>query len=167
MDVPQETFDLEVEAVVGKELVAHRRILARVAGLMFEADADITSDVRLRTNCSAFTALCARSRYARGDAVAVLASPRVHAYSVVPWESFFLGEVGATAALTGLLFVAVSINLRPILEYPWLPALAGETLLILPRSWWSPPPSAWFPDSRPACSAPRSSRSRRADGSSR
>ena len=50
---------------------------------------------------------------------------------MVPWESFFLGEVGATAALTGLLFVAVSINLQPILEYPWLPALAGETLLIL------------------------------------
>jgi hypothetical protein len=55
----------------------------------------------------------------------------MHPYSVLGWDSFFLGQVGATAALTGLLFVAMSINLQPILKYPWLPALAGETLLIL------------------------------------
>src|SRR5262245_47753887 len=55
----------------------------------------------------------------------------MHPYSVLGWDSFFLGQVGATAALTGLLFVAMSINLKPILTYPWLPAMAGETLLIL------------------------------------
>src|SRR5689334_21657203 len=32
------------------------------------------------------------------------------------WQSFFVAQVGASAALTGLLFVAVSINLNRILE---------------------------------------------------
>ena len=53
------------------------------------------------------------------------------AYSIVRWESFFVAEVGATAALTGLLFVAVSINLQQILAYAWLPGRAAQTLLIL------------------------------------
>jgi len=53
------------------------------------------------------------------------------AYSVLPWQAFFAGEVGAAASLTGLLFVAVSINLRAILSFPRLPARAGETLALL------------------------------------
>ena len=53
------------------------------------------------------------------------------AYSVDPWQGFFAAEVGAAAALTGLLFVAVSINLERILEFPKLPARAGETLALL------------------------------------
>jgi len=40
-------------------------------------------------------------------------------------------EVGAAAALTGLLFVAVSINLERILSFPKLPARAAETLSLL------------------------------------
>ncbi len=47
------------------------------------------------------------------------------------WENFFVAEVGAAAALSGLLFVAVSINLRQILAIAHLPARAGETLLIV------------------------------------
>jgi modulator of FtsH protease len=55
----------------------------------------------------------------------------MHPYSVLGWDSFFVAQVGATAALAGLLFVAISINLQQILKFPWLPALAGETFLVL------------------------------------
>jgi len=47
------------------------------------------------------------------------------------WSNFFVAEVGAAAALTGLLFVAVSINLAKILALEHLPGRAGETLLLL------------------------------------
>ena len=50
----------------------------------------------------------------------------------MPWQSFAAAEVGAAAALTGLLFVAVSINLQSILKYgSVLPARAAETLASL------------------------------------
>jgi len=55
----------------------------------------------------------------------------VNAYATAPWQNFFVAEVGAAAALTGLLFVAVSINLKQILSYPKLPARAAETLSLL------------------------------------
>ena len=47
------------------------------------------------------------------------------------WENFFVAEVGAAAGLSGLLFVAVSINLKRILEISPLPARAAETLVLL------------------------------------
>jgi hypothetical protein len=47
------------------------------------------------------------------------------------WENFFLAEAGAAAALTGLLFVAVSINLQRILSFPQLPGRVAETLIVL------------------------------------
>jgi modulator of FtsH protease len=47
------------------------------------------------------------------------------------WSNLFVGELGAAAALTGLLFVAVSINLARILQFPHLPTRAAEALLAL------------------------------------
>jgi len=47
------------------------------------------------------------------------------------WENFLLAEVGASAALTGLIFVGVSINLKRILGLPRLPSRALEALLLL------------------------------------
>jgi hypothetical protein len=55
----------------------------------------------------------------------------MHAYTTAGWENFFVAEVGASAALAGLLFVAVSINLTRILSFPQLPGRAAETVLIL------------------------------------
>lgn len=47
------------------------------------------------------------------------------------WEGFFEAQIAAAAALTGLVFVAMSINLQPIVEYPGLVGRAAEALLML------------------------------------
>ena len=50
-------------------------------------------------------------------------------YDPAAWQVFCEALVGAAAALTGLLFVAVSINLENILKRPnFLPPRAAETL---------------------------------------
>ncbi len=47
------------------------------------------------------------------------------------WENLFIAEVGASAALLGLLFVGVSINLARIISIPGLPNRALLALIIL------------------------------------
>ncbi len=47
------------------------------------------------------------------------------------WQTFFAVQTGAAATLTGLVFVAVSINLRQIMEVRGLPGRAAESLLQL------------------------------------
>jgi hypothetical protein len=47
------------------------------------------------------------------------------------WQNFFVAELGALAALTGLVVVAISINLSRILTVANLPKRAGEALVML------------------------------------
>ncbi|HXZ73881.1 MAG TPA: hypothetical protein VEH31_23830, partial [Streptosporangiaceae bacterium] len=53
------------------------------------------------------------------------------AYQPEQWHDMFVAMAGAAAALTGLIFVAVSINLEQVLKYPALPRRAVETLAIM------------------------------------
>jgi hypothetical protein len=56
----------------------------------------------------------------------------MRSYDPAGWQSFFVAIISAGAALTGLLFVAVSINLDRILKAAtFLTTRAAETL-------WSP-----------------------------
>lgn len=47
------------------------------------------------------------------------------------WDSFFVAEAGAAAALAGLVFVGVSVNLQRIMAYPTLPGRALEAIVVL------------------------------------
>lgn len=52
------------------------------------------------------------------------------AYAADRWTDFGVGVAGASAALAGLVFVAVSINLSEILKYRNLPGRAALTLFL-------------------------------------
>jgi len=51
--------------------------------------------------------------------------------STVGWANFLVAAAGAAAALVGLVFVALSINLARILELPGVAGRAAETILLL------------------------------------
>jgi hypothetical protein len=53
------------------------------------------------------------------------------AYRIGDWESFGLAHVGASAALLGLVFVGISINLRDIVGSGPLVHRAGEAVILL------------------------------------
>lgn len=53
------------------------------------------------------------------------------AYSATAWAPAFTAIAGSSAALTGLLFVAISINLSQILKVPGLVSRAMEVLILL------------------------------------
>jgi modulator of FtsH protease len=55
----------------------------------------------------------------------------MNAFTLGGWDNFFVASVGASAAVAGLLLVALSINLARILAIPGLAARAGETLIPL------------------------------------
>ena len=62
-----------------------------------------------------------------GDRLASLLSP----YTTAAWANLMIAEAGASGALTGLVFVAVSINLQKVLAYPSLPGRAAESIIQL------------------------------------
>lgn len=47
------------------------------------------------------------------------------------WQSFFAAQVGASAALSGLVFLAISINLNDILKFAQLPGRAAHAIILL------------------------------------
>jgi hypothetical protein len=53
------------------------------------------------------------------------------AYNPQAWSNFFVAEVGAAAALTGLVIVAISINLATLVKNRALSGRAGETVVQL------------------------------------
>jgi hypothetical protein len=55
----------------------------------------------------------------------------VSGYDLAAWHGFAIATVGAAATLTGLIFVAISINLDRILEVERLPRRAAGTLALL------------------------------------
>ena len=52
-------------------------------------------------------------------------------FAIEAWHDFFIAEAGAGAALAGLVFVSISINLQRIMSYPGLPGRALEALTML------------------------------------
>ena len=53
------------------------------------------------------------------------------AYDQSEWSDLFVASAGASAALAGLVVVAISINIDRILKFPGLPERALVTLLML------------------------------------
>ncbi len=49
-------------------------------------------------------------------------------FDMSEWTDFFLSQVGASASLAGLLFVAISINMKRIVAIPSLPSAALRAL---------------------------------------
>lgn len=49
----------------------------------------------------------------------------------VSWDAFLAAEVGASAALAGLIFVGVSINMNKIISYPRLVGRALQAMTVL------------------------------------
>src|SRR5277367_4313945 len=52
-------------------------------------------------------------------------------HPIAEWTTYLAVQAGAAATLTGLVFVAVSLNVNRIMSFPGLSSRAGESLLQL------------------------------------
>lgn len=50
---------------------------------------------------------------------------------IAEWSDLFVAVAGASAALAGLIIVAMSVNIEVIVQYPSLPSRAGATISVL------------------------------------
>ena len=50
---------------------------------------------------------------------------------MIDWDTFFAAQLGASAGLTGLLFVGISINMSQIIAFPHLANRALQALIVL------------------------------------
>src|SRR5436190_15416759 len=55
----------------------------------------------------------------------------IRAMTTMTWDAFFVASSGATAALAGLVFIGISINLEQVLAVPGLDLRALEALTLL------------------------------------
>jgi modulator of FtsH protease len=51
--------------------------------------------------------------------------------AIAGWSGFLTAAAGSAAALAGLLFVAISINLARVIEIPGVSGRAGEAIILL------------------------------------
>lgn len=51
--------------------------------------------------------------------------------TIADWSDLFVAAAGASAALAGLIIVAMSVNIEVIVKYPTLPSRAGATIALL------------------------------------
>lgn len=51
------------------------------------------------------------------------------------WHDFFVAMAGGSAALAGLVMVALSVTVKAILALPWLPARAGAAVAAMLGAW--------------------------------
>lgn len=52
-------------------------------------------------------------------------------YNIAEWSDLFVATAGAAAALAGLVTVAITVNIKEILRYKWLPDRAAATIGLL------------------------------------
>ena len=72
---------------------------------------------------------CAQSSQA--DVGTISHDPMLYSYDPAAWQNFYLMMGTANAAITGLVFVALSIHLREVLDHPILKPRAVLALVVL------------------------------------
>jgi hypothetical protein len=83
------------------------------------------------SHCQCDLGRCVRLEFRIFERKCATIPPMMAAPIAADWSNFLVAEVSASAALAGLIFVAVSINLSKIIEYPGVSGRAAEALALL------------------------------------